>query len=631
MTTKTCPFLGVLGPEQNQQMARDFPSFENCCFTEPAPDYGTLLLADQATYCISGGFHQCPRFQTRSIQTHSASIQDPHLLSLVNEATTSLPLDSEFLANDDEMAGPFVAKAATDEFLFERSNETHQRPIWLLAGSAFATVFLLGIVLAGYIGWQMVINSTLGSTTSASSLLDNGSVITVDGKNGEQAVYLVVTATSDSSVGFDGSASGSEGNNQADEPSTELVGRNSVGDNRQKDQAVAGSNLGVESRPIPVAATPTIPQAALKPAQPIQSNQAFPVAVTPTPVVVTIQNQSNPPADTSGDSLQSVPQSASQQNGAVQGGSDGSADNQQPAFIPATPTVTPVPEINVQVIVPTPPTRRPTPEVPLIPNPVPEQPTETPWPTATWPPPIVFFGPEEPILREGKCTMVTWTVQHVREVYYRNIGVDGSGEREECITDNDKTLLLSVVLPNGGTKIYTTTLQIAEPTVTPTPTWTFTPLPAPPSPTWTPVPTATPVPPTSTPAPSPTKVIVRGVKLESAQPQNGVPYVCGPGVTCELGLLATNTGEDIDSISIVLAERSQPGWSILLCRQDGVCSGERLVLTNVGAANTAFILLRVEAPADASGQLLLVQTYASSQASGETIRSETLSVDIQIQ
>lgn len=598
MKSKTCPHLGVLGPDQTQRIARDYPSFENCCFTEPSPQNGTLLLADQATYCISGGYHQCPRFQTVSLRAGASDVKDPQYISLIKTATTSLPLDSEYLTDSYDVA--------EDENELPVGDEDVRRPVWLLAGTAFLTVFLLGIVLAGYLGWQVVVEGTLASTTASSASSTSGEqVVVVEEEGGSQSVYVLITATSDPSPG----------NSRLDNGRSGVV---------EESQPLEVSELAIVSQQTGATA-PEVPQAGLQPAQPLQPQRNFPAAVTPTAIVVrgeALQGDATQIASAGSRIIQ--PEDVSAPGEEAAGQIVAAADNNGVAQSGPPPTPTPIPEINVQVIVPSAPTRRVAPEIPLIPNPLSEQPTETPTATQTWAPPLVFFAPEENILREGKCTMVAWDVQNVRAVYYENIGVDGQGKREECISDKDKTLLLTVVLPDGGTDIYTTTIRFEEPTPTPTPTWTFTPLPNP-SPTWTVAP------PTPTPLPSPTQVIVRGVRLETAQPQDSVPHGCGAGISCELGLLATNTGEDIDGISIVIDERSQANWPILLCRQDGVCSAEKLVLTNVGAANTAFVTLRVEAPAAAAGQTVAVRLFASSQSSGDTVRSEPLTLQIAIQ
>ena len=85
----------------------------------------------------------------------------------------------------------------------------------------------------------------------------------------------------------------------------------------------------------------------------------------------------------------------------------------------------------------------------------------------------------------GECTMVRWNVQNVREVYYENLPMNGQGEREECIKDEDEVYTLLVVLGNGQPQTYTTTVAYLPPTPTVTVTPSFTPEPVF-TPTWTP-------------------------------------------------------------------------------------------------------------------------------------------------
>ncbi len=81
-------------------------------------------------------------------------------------------------------------------------------------------------------------------------------------------------------------------------------------------------------------------------------------------------------------------------------------------------------------------------------------------------------------------------MRNVKEVYYEGLGVPGEGSKEECIDDDGDILYLLVVLPNGITEEYTTTITPLLPTPTHTPTVTFTPVPEFTA-TWTPQPPPT--------------------------------------------------------------------------------------------------------------------------------------------
>jgi hypothetical protein len=309
----------------------------------------------------------------------------------------------------------------------------------------------------------------------------------------------------------------------------------------------------------PVVAGPTAPIVVLPPAAGAES--AFPEAVTPTPIRVEL-----PLAD------------------AVAG--------------EATPDPGGAPAINVDVPIPT---RRPTPifdlptSTPLgIALPAPTD-TATPVPLGT---PVIIFAADEPSLKEGRCTIVRWNVKNVREVYYENLPMSGQGEREECIEAESQIYTLLVVLGDGSSKIYTTTVTYLPPTPTPTVTPSFTPEPAF-TPTWTPDP------PTATPAPI--------VNYAVALSVNGAAdLTCAPGQSCEFVTLVQGGA-----------------FSSQLCRPDGVCAGNDLSIANVGAGNTAYVLLRVSVPGDAAGgQRTTYSVTALSSGSGRAVASPQVNVTV---
>jgi len=324
-----------------------------------------------------------------------------------------------------------------------------------------------------------------------------------------------------------------------------------------------------------VVSGPTVPVIVAPPEN--DAAPAFPAAVTPTPIVLA------PPLAA-----------------AVTG--------------EATPDLVAVaPPIDVDAPIPT---RRPTPIFDL--------PTSTPVseflpaPTATATPvplgtPLVIFAPDEPELKAGRCTIVRWNVKNVREVYYQNLPMSGQGEREECIEDESRVLSLLVVLGDGSSQVYTTTVTYLPPTPTPTVTPSFTPAPEF-TPTWTPVP------PTATPAP----VVNYGVALTV---NGGSTLTCSPGQSCDAGLLVTNAGDAVDTLIVTITQGG--AFASQLCRPDGVCAGNDLSIANVGPGNTAYVSLRVTAPADAtSGQSTTYTLLAASGGSGRAVTSQTVNVTV---
>lgn len=516
------------------------------------------MLADQATYCLSGSHALCPRYQ-RARLSHGFAPAGAGFGGHASGAafalypTVSLPLESDLLSGDVDQADEAHALDFEDE-----EEDASRHGVWIAALAVFALIFLCGIASSTYAGWQIVRGNSFAEWLEPNRALSNdaeGSMAVTAPTATIAAVVVVVTATP---------------------------------------EPAAQSGVAPADAPQSASNAPAAPPTAFD----------FPSAVTPTP----------PPANS---------------NPAVGAPENATSNEAQAPVVAQAPAVdvdgngvvlppTTLPDIDVNAIVPLPPTRRPTPEF-AIPTstPVTEDPTETPTPTATWPPPMVIFGPDEPVIEAGDCTIVRWEVENVRAVYYENQQAMGSGEREECLDEDEndgETYALTVVLPSGATEIYTTTVMIIPPTPTPTPSWTYTPVPDPTA-TWTPIP------PTATPTPD----HVYGTTLSVNGGQTN--HACTIGQTCEIGLLATNTGNIVDTIAIVVVQ-SGP-WSPLICRQDGVCSDQRLELTNVGPSLTAYITLRLEIPADASQQTATYAFRSLSVESGDVVGSEVLSLNIE--
>jgi hypothetical protein len=313
------------------------------------------------------------------------------------------------------------------------------------------------------------------------------------------------------------------------------------------------------------------------PAQP----QAFPEAVTPTPILV------NP-----------VATPASQGNLLPLPGVD--------AAQAASPAAAPPPNVQLEI-----PTRRPTPilDIPTS-TPMPAEiiPTAAPAPSVIpiFGPPIVLFSAADAALQKGDCTIVSWNVENVRSVYYENIGVDGQGEREECMDDRMEDYVLTVMLADGSMRNFTTTVAYIAPTPTPEPSPTPTEY-MEPTPTWTPpIPTATPTP-----------AVRYSVRLEL----NGSgERTCARGAACEVELRVTNTGDALDNVTVYFTEAA--AWSRTLCRMDGVCSEDRLTVAAIGPGNSALIVLRVSVPSEAETSPMAYRLRGQSQGNGDVQSAE---------
>ncbi|MEZ4663621.1 MAG: hypothetical protein R2911_39295 [Caldilineaceae bacterium] len=586
MDKKCCPYLGTLDEQNNQNPSIDYPSFENHCFAHAASAHNVLILADQATYCLGGGHPLCPRYQTVSTAQQFGSalpfthprdesqftiqppaafgpyIPPPHAAHQPFDFTTSIPLESELLhpqtlADDDAAFAFFSLRGLWRRARgYDEDTESEWRGsrqvVWLAAAS-FVMVFLCGIGLSLYMGWQLMSGRLLAALPepgNVDTLQQGGSIPRATD------LYIVITATPVGANEQVASAGDASVQNEANQSNSELA---------------------------VIAPTATY---------------NFPQAVTATPMVVD-PNAANPPA----------------QNPPADAAGNGNSANNNVILPPST--ATPVPEIDVQVIVPTPPERRPTPDF-VIPSSTPGDPEPTPTVTATWPPPVVIFGPDKEQLLHGECTLVRWNVENVRAVYYENLEAKGKGEKEECLNDDENIdiFTLTIVLPDGATDVITSSISLIPPTVTPTPSLTFTPLPNPTA-TWTPIP----------PTPTPTSDAIYGTNL--ALSNGASPVSCTAGQSCEIGLITTNSGNQVDTLSVLFEQRAS--WDALLCRQDGVCSNDRLVLSNVGPGNTAYVVLRVVIPTEAAGQSGVYAFRAVSDNSGDAVMSDVVSVQINVQ
>ncbi|OUC06120.1 hypothetical protein RY27_22985, partial [Litorilinea aerophila] len=115
----------------------EYPSFENRCLAAGPGE--SILLTDQATFCLSGGHRYCPRFRRAAPAEATGVAGEP------------------FVPAGDDLADPLA-----DADLFpDPEAEPEGRPwTWLGAALIFAVSLLCGGAFAAYVGWQLV-NSNL--------------------------------------------------------------------------------------------------------------------------------------------------------------------------------------------------------------------------------------------------------------------------------------------------------------------------------------------------------------------------------------------------------------------------------------------------------------------------------------
>lgn len=526
MNRVVCPYLGTLDHNEQPTSAVEYPSLENQCFAAPAGEL--LLLADQATFCLSGGHRHCPRYQ---LAQHTADIQ---------ATTEDEAIPSPFATDPESSGGLALFGNLAEGFQADHQRARHR---WAWAGAAmlFATIFLCGGVIAAYTGWQLVNVRYLAAAPGEIDTLDNGAA------PAQEPLYLVMTATSEA-----------------------------------------------------VAQPPTLTPAQPPAEQAAQAQAVFPPAVTPTPIRVApvLSSQTAPNAgEPESNRFANPPPLAT-------AGEDAPPQN----------VLLPTPEINLQLEIPT---RRPTPIFDLptsTPAVVEPPPTDTPPPIVGTP--VVLFAPLQHTLERGQCTLVRWHVENVQAVYYENQGVNGDGEREECIRDKPEVYTLAVILANGSTQIYTTTIDYLPPTPTPTPTPSFTPeFEEQATPTWTPdIPTATPTPPVE---------FAVGIEI-FGDPR----HQCNAGNTCEFSVLVSNRGNIADSLMVAFVQTGP--WPALLCEDGGNCATSSLTLSNVSANGSRLVRLKINVSGDAAATTAVYSVQAVSGGSGGGVSSSVVTVEVEV-
>lgn len=593
MSKAPCPYLVREDVNGGQQSPIDYPSFENICLVTEHPQ--SLMLADQATFCLSGSCQFCTRYQAAIVQdmtNEGIMWNDPTTTTDRRDTTEGAreAIIADELSSPEDRTPAFFTKnqgftedqRAGTEW---RSNEELPSELFAADGSAFGNrvwpqltrrwyswavavllffaVIMVGGIFAAYTGWQIALDRLASARAGQINTLASAPI------EQTQPRFVVMTATTESQ--------------EISVPTTT--------------PPAIGVRSGLEAKN-----NESNPGTASTDPEPADQGNEFPPAVTATPVILVPL-----PTERQSDSGQVavIPANPAEQQ-------------QQPTATFATiqlpsaeSTPTPVPIIDVQLAVPT---RRPTPafDIPTS-TPAPPQPTPTETPLPILGTPIVVFAADEQRIPPGECTHVRWHVENVRAVYYESQPAFGDGTKEECVDDEADSYALTVIFGDGQTKIYTTTVGILWPTPTPSITPSFTPEILP-TETWTPEP----------PTPTPTPNVIYGTTL-AINGEN--PYRCSAGNECNIGVLATNTGDSIDTLAIEFL--AVGNWPATLCSQIGTCSTQRLVIANVGPQNTVYTTLKLTIPADSVGQSSMYALRAVSDASQGSVTSQVIELTIE--
>jgi hypothetical protein len=568
-----CPLLGTMDQHGATAPPIDYPSFENCCLATHEADQ--IILTEQATFCLSAAHRTCPRFI-------AAAAANPERVAGESPALEDVAREPEFypLQNVTPGAGASTAGFADiasfdesdeDGYSPEESAARRQKWSWIGAAMIFVSVLMCGGIFAVYVGWQIANTSYVASPPGSVDTLSSAA---------QPQIYLVVTATS--------------------EPQTDAVA--AAQNPAEQPQAATGEN---------------------QPAQAVDPGQ-LPQAVTPTPMSAGPggsgpNGQDGTSQDSAADNLTGQgpqdPGVNNPDNGEFSQPQTEQPESQQPPVQQPQAQDPSLDALQLEI-----PTRRPTPvlDIPTSTPMPPNDDVQITEPISVEPPPpqgtpMVLFSAADDILQSGECTTITWNVENVRAVYFDSHGVDGQGEREVCMRDRTSNYVLTVMHLDGNPHYFTQTIEYLAPTPTPTPTYTFTPEPEL-TPTWTPIP------PTSTPTPD----IQYGVHLAS---QSGQTVACTPDSECEVNLMVTNSGSDIDNIAVELSNSG--AWSAQICRPDGVCGSPSLLLSGMGPGNTALVRLLVQVPSLEATQDQNYVLRALSEGSGKTIGSNPLQITLE--
>lgn len=260
------------------------------------------------------------------------------------------------------------------------------------------------------------------------------------------------------------------------------------------------------------------------------------------------------------------------------------ATPQQPAS-PPTPTPRPTP------------TRRPPPTTTRRPTPTRYS---TPVRTPTPPRVAISFSSSKTSVILGQCVTLAWNVKNAKSVKFGNLGVAGVGSREECPKVNTTYTLTVVDLHNVTTKkTLTITVNKGTPTVTPTPTVTYTPWPTrTPTATYTPVPTRTPTPtPTVTPTVTPTFTPIPTLTPTPFFIQWSANPPAYQGSGSEVNITFTNQSSVSDAMIMTLRTSAMPaGWTAEIC-VNGDCSLNKSTPT-LAPGGSAAVSVRFTLPSD---------------------------------
>lgn len=169
MTAQLCPYLGT-GDEEDRGPAQTYPSFENRCFAQtqiPSELDGleggsTLLLRDQATYCLGATHNLCPRYRA----LHGAAAPPEPLAQAVE---------------------PFSDPLGPNAQVWEDMDDRPRRlGFWVSLLATLVVLLFCGGSVAAYMGWQLI-----GRTLNPPQRLASQDIPTPP----PGPVFLLVTAT----------------------------------------------------------------------------------------------------------------------------------------------------------------------------------------------------------------------------------------------------------------------------------------------------------------------------------------------------------------------------------------------------------------------------------------------------
>ena len=184
MRTTHCTHVGTVDANLVRGPHLEYPSFENRCMAiddRGEGDAGSVMLTDQAIFCLSSGYQYCPRYR-------AALAAGDEWSASADIAGATEPLASDWLSANLEELDQGIAE------IVEESEAERRTWGWIGAAIIFGLVFLCGGTFALFLGWQ-VVSGNLRANEAELANVEPAAQATL----AQAPVFMVITATADAS------------------------------------------------------------------------------------------------------------------------------------------------------------------------------------------------------------------------------------------------------------------------------------------------------------------------------------------------------------------------------------------------------------------------------------------------